>query len=270
MKLEELSLTSLKYFIDAVELQSLTLSAERNQVTRPAVSQSIVRLEEWVGKPLLEHQKRLFALTSEGVRFYQVATRAMSRMQSDFASLDTKEHSLKIGISSSVLDFILPKLKVHLKSPDLASLKIAPTDQLIQFMKSKSIHLAITVDNEKESGFKSHEIHKGFFVLRSKDGKIGERLILTEERPEVRALMKALRKLKRDMPVKIEVDSWRACQKLAAADLGACLVPDFLDGENLKPVSLAGSKSPYRIVVLARNSHELSDKERQVLHALRQ
>ena len=84
MKIEELSLSALKYFIDAINLESVTLSAEKNHVSRPAVSQAILRLEQWCGRPLLEHGKKTIVLTKYGREFYSTARK----------SLDSFEHQL--------------------------------------------------------------------------------------------------------------------------------------------------------------------------------
>lgn len=50
MKIENLNLSALKYFLDTVETKSLTKAADLNHVSRPAISQAILRLEDWVGK----------------------------------------------------------------------------------------------------------------------------------------------------------------------------------------------------------------------------
>lgn len=72
MKFENLNLTALKYYLDAYEKQSITQSSLINNVSRPAVSQSILRLEEWYGKKLLKHEKRNFEATPEGKNFYLI------------------------------------------------------------------------------------------------------------------------------------------------------------------------------------------------------
>ena len=81
MKIENLSLSAIKYFIDTVEAQSLSKAAEKNYVSRPAVSQSIRRLEEWAGKQFLGHSKRIFALTEDGQKFYRIAKTAYETFQ---------------------------------------------------------------------------------------------------------------------------------------------------------------------------------------------
>ncbi len=107
MKIEDLNLSALKYFLDAVELQSVTLSAAKNHVSRPAVSQAILRLEQWYGKELLIHEKRRFGLTNDGKLFYQAAKKNFEIFKTGFTGV-VSDTSLKIGCSASLIDLVFP------------------------------------------------------------------------------------------------------------------------------------------------------------------
>src|SRR5580698_8300834 len=111
MKIEDLSLSALKYFIDAVRLESITLSAEKNHVSRPAVSQAILRLEQWHGKILLGHEKRNFALTQAGREFYFLAQKAFENLEQGLLSKEVSSRSLNVGCSTSLLDLVFPKIE---------------------------------------------------------------------------------------------------------------------------------------------------------------
>ena len=56
MKTSDLTLNALRYFVDAVDSASLTLAAEKNHFSRPAISQAIKRTEEILGYILLSHE----------------------------------------------------------------------------------------------------------------------------------------------------------------------------------------------------------------------
>ena len=112
MKIEELNLSALKYFLDAVELNSITLSADKNHVSRPAVSQAIIRLGGWYGRSLLSHEKRNFELTDDGKEFYQIAKVNYTNLKDGFSRSVTIDNTLRVGCSASLVELIFPKLKV--------------------------------------------------------------------------------------------------------------------------------------------------------------
>lgn len=71
----------LKLFADLVREQNFTKVAERNNVTQPAVSLSIQKLEEELGTKLLERTTRKVLVTEEGRIFYDYAREILSKAQ---------------------------------------------------------------------------------------------------------------------------------------------------------------------------------------------
>src|SRR5258708_5227782 len=61
-----LNLNNLKYFLDAVESESISEAARRSFVTQSAVSQGIQKLEKALAVSLITHQRNCFKLTPEG------------------------------------------------------------------------------------------------------------------------------------------------------------------------------------------------------------
>lgn len=268
MRIEELSLSALKYFVDAVELGSLTLSAERNHVTRPAVSQAVKRLEEWRGSSLVHHRKREFELTEEGIEFYQLARRALGRFQTDLDEATALSNALKLGVSASVLEFVLPRLRKHFEKAELSSLRVGTTRQLLEWLGDGSIHLALAVDGGAAHDFETELVHSGDFQFRSPTGALGDRIVTTEERPEVTSFLKMAHGKKLSFRSHIRVESWTVAQRLAEARLGSCLVPDFLPKGKLRAVPLSGWKAHYQIVLWLKYRHELSAIERRIVDDL--
>ncbi|MGC3875140.1 LysR family transcriptional regulator [Halomonas sp. GXIMD04776] len=60
-------------FITLVETGSFTVTAQRLEMTQPGVSQHIRKLEDYLGKPLLNRHGRRFTLTEAGRRAYDYA-----------------------------------------------------------------------------------------------------------------------------------------------------------------------------------------------------
>lgn len=267
MKIERLSLIGLKYFLDAVELGSLSLSAERNHVTRPAISQSLRRLEEWCGFELITHQKRMFLLTKNGNQFYKRARAAFDQMQRKISE-ESNDQSLRIGISTSVFNFLAPRLKKFFLMPNLLNLRIAPTPELRRLLDSGEIHLAITLDDDAGHSHNRTLVQSGFFELRSGNGSLGDQVIVTEERPETIALAKAITARRKTKPIWLRVNSWSICQKLSEMGLGACLVPDFLPKGRLKTCPYPGDRPDYDLVILSAPEYRLGTIELLMINEL--
>jgi DNA-binding transcriptional LysR family regulator len=268
MEIEDLSLGSLKYFLDSVELGSMTQSAQKNHVSRPAISQAILRLEQWYGKPLLEHGKRTFTLTAAGRDFYRIARRSFDQLQNTLNSQENAPQSLRIGCSTSLLDFIYPKIGKYLREADSLEMKFGTTERLIEFLKDGTINVAFGIDNGEYHSFQSYDIHKGSFLLLSKTGRFEENLITTDDRPETKSFQKFAVKKKLKFKSHLQVEVWSVGIQFAQLSPGCCLVPDCLHPSNLKIVKTPGWKSNYTVRAFARKPHELSSLENEMMDSV--
>lgn len=268
MKIEELNLAALKYFIDAVQLESITLSAEKNHVSRPAVSQAIIRLEQWYGKALLIHKKRRFALTAEGRKFYDLARQNFENFKEGFSHETEKDQSIQIGCSASLIDLVFPKIQRLINKSFLPRVKVGPTSRLIELLEQKHIHLAFLIPTHKISGFKTFDFHSGDFVIRSKSGKLDGPMILTEKRPETEAFEKFAMKKKLTIGPRIEVESWTVASRLAEQMSGTCLVPDYLAEGSLQSVPIRGWTFQYIAQIVTLKGSLLSSAESELLQKL--
>lgn len=270
MKIENLNLSALKFFLDAVELQSITLSADRNHVSRPAVSQAILRLEEWYGKKLLKHEKRLFALTDEGLSFYRKAKVNFDHLQAGLVEGHRPSDSLKIGCSASLIDLVFPKIQQQISKSHQPLIKIGSTPQLLQMLEQKKIHLAFLISTQEKSNLSSFEFQSGQFELRSKSGQLTEILIVTETRPEVEAFSRFFVKAKINFEKQIEVESWTVASRLAEMTNGTCLVPDYLPKGKLRSVATKIRKWTYSAQLLYHRESVLSELEIELIRKIMQ
>lgn len=268
MKFENLNLTALKYYLDAYEKQSITQSSLINNVSRPAVSQSILRLEEWYGKKLLKHEKRNFEATPEGKNFYLIGKKITEDIKKSFnRNTLKKDTELKIAISISVLDYLYQQIAPHLKSSINPLVKIAKTHELFELLKTQQVNLGFTVNTGQKNFFNSHTISSGFFKVLSQSKKSTDCLITTEKRPEVLAFKKYCKQHKIIFKNTIEVESWSAALKLAQMNLGCCLVPDFLSSAHLIDMPLPLFRYKYEIQMLHNKKKELSAVENSLLQS---
>ncbi|GED22416.1 LysR family transcriptional regulator [Halomonas halmophila] len=82
-------------FITLVETGSFTRTARRLEMTQPGVSQHVRKLEQYLGRSLLERQGRRFALTEAGRRAYDYALKLFAEHEQFRHSLD--DESLDSG-----------------------------------------------------------------------------------------------------------------------------------------------------------------------------
>jgi DNA-binding transcriptional LysR family regulator len=268
MKIEDLNLSALRYFIDAVELKSISQSALKNSVSRPAVSQAILRLGEWYGKRLLVHEKRNFELTRDGRDFYQRAKKSMAALELAILTKTDEVNTLKIGCSHSLMDLVLPQIDFAIKEASDPIVLIGKTDQLLNDLKEKKINMAFAIDHGKAASFKKSEFKSGEFVCLSRSGKFESRLITTETRPEVDSFLKYALKKRMRIESHIVVESWSVAIKLAQHNLGGCLVPDYMVSPPLKRIFLPQWRANYSAVLITSESVSLSSVEEKVLRKL--
>lgn len=267
MKIEDLSLSALKYFLDAVELESITKSAEKNHVSRPAVSQAIVRLEEWYGKTLLIHEKRSFGLTEDGREFYRLAKQNFENLKKGFGQAQSTDKSLRIGCSGSLVDLVFPKIQRFINKSFQPIVKAGPTHQLLNSLDQEQIHIAFVIEIQKDFRFKAIDLHSGLFNLRSKSGKFTETLITTEKRPEVESLFRHVAKNKIEITQHLEVESWSVASRLAELMDATCLVPDYLAKGKLQDVKTKSWQFPYKAQAVIQKDSVLTQLEAELIQS---
>lgn len=236
------NLYHLKYFVDAVALGSISGAAQKNLVTHPAISRSILALEKHLGTPLLEHQKKAFRLTKVG---YKVAAQAQVLLSAaaEFGNLNLNTEKdekieLKIGISRTLaepyLDTLLSSLKTKFPKAT-AKVRFGTTNEIIESVANRSLDLGLTIGTLNLATLKQTVIKKGHFVLvesgprkQSNSSLDSRQFIITEPRIETEKLKADYqRQFGRSLPVIFEVSSWDAIGNLVQKGLGIGLLPDI-------------------------------------------
>lgn len=265
MKIENLNLSALKYFFDAVENKSLTKAASLNYVTRSAIGQAINRLEEWAEKPLITHRRKQFELTSEGEEFYRQMKESFLSFKTSIETTRNGNRNIRIGCSTSLADSILiPNLK-KIQNIEKMHLITGTSKQLRHLMEEEQIHLSLSV---RESVFPNQQvIKKGEFILISKDGKFKKTVVTTETRPEVTALKNFFYNDYPNINL-LTVESWTLTLKLAQELNYACLIPDFINSKDMKKIPIRGFDVKYEVVIESLQAEKLTSAEVELLNCL--
>lgn len=233
-----MNLYNLKIFADAARLGSMTKASELNNLSRPAVSQAIKKLEIELGVDLLVHQRRFVELTQSGRLLLKKSEDLLSEAEKIALLLRQGKGPLvrdfKIGSSRTLATFNLPTVLGRLRTeyPDVSlKVQMANSGALIKKLENREIDLAFLVGDETLEDSKQTVVGRGHFVLvKPKDKKEDDTsYALTEKRTETKRV-KVLyeRSHGKKLPVFAEIHSWDAIWHAVNEGICGGLVPDFL------------------------------------------
>jgi predicted DNA-binding protein YlxM (UPF0122 family) len=270
MKWTDLNLSNLQYFVDAIELGSLTKAAEKNFISRPAISQAIRRIEKTLGYDLIAHAKNRLELTDQGRAFYQKAKTSIHLFVQTISESKESHREINLACSATLAEFlVLPVLsKMKLGSTGQIRIQISTTSGVRQLIKDGKADIGLLIDDDKTYGFDSTVISKGNFVLRSKSGEFIDPIITTEPRPEVTHLMNILKKKKKDVAQHFQIESWSICRQAMETMGGTCLVPDLIPAKSYKNVSDLKYKYSYEVLAIYKDINTLRKVEIELLRML--
>src|SRR6202012_2742455 len=129
-----LDVEAVQAFVLAADLKSFTRTAEAMATTQSAVSLKIKRLEESLGKRLLERTPRMVRLSPDGTAFLDPAGRLLTAHQGALGALETEQRRLVIGISHHIVGAELPALlqRVNSTEPSLVmEMRVASSNDLL-------------------------------------------------------------------------------------------------------------------------------------------
>ena len=98
-------LTQLRYFQTAAYYQHISRAAEELNISQPALSTMISRLEKELGVPLFDHNGRSIILNQNGQRFLQRVNHILMEVENSKRELqdiaDEGDNSISLAVSSS-------------------------------------------------------------------------------------------------------------------------------------------------------------------------
>ena len=271
MKWTDLNLSALQYFVDTIDCNSLTIAAEKNFVSRPAVSQAIRRLEESIGYELIVHNKNKLELTEQGRAFYPKAKASINLFIETISESSEFSREINLACSATLAEFlILPMLsKMKFGSAGQVNIQIGTTATVRQLVYDGKANIGLFINDEKTFGFDSTVIKRGSFVLRSKTGDFLDPLITSEPRPEVAHLMKILKNKKKVIGQHFQIESWAICRQTMDLLGGTCLVPDLIPIKNQKQVRGLNYSYDYEVLAIYKNINSLREVDLELLEKLK-
>ena len=116
--MKTLDVEAVQAFVLVADLKSFTRAAEAMESTQSAISLKIKRLEENLGRRLLERTPRLVRLSAEGQSFLDAARNLVAAHRSAFGAFTAEQRRLVVGISHHIVGAELAALLKRMNGSD--------------------------------------------------------------------------------------------------------------------------------------------------------
>jgi len=182
-------------FIKVAELQNYTKAAAELNLTQPAVTQHIRKLEDYYGCQLIDISGKSVQLTMQGKVFYNYANFQTANETQLVNQMKKVKTPIKVGATLSIADYYLPPyLSSHIKHNDEEiSLTVSNTKSIIDKLLNNELYCAFIEGIFDKTLFHYQEFYRTKFLpvarkghpLEGKEIKLAEihkyPLILREE-----------------------------------------------------------------------------------------
>lgn len=155
--MKAMDVDAVKAFVLAAELQSFTRAADVLGTTQSAVSLKLRRLEDQLGRRLLERTPRHVRLSAEGLAFLGMARDLVASHDRAVAAFEVERRRLVIGVSHLLVGGELPSLLRRMQDHDpglLVEMRVAGTRELMQAYEHGELDavLALRPDDRRKQG----------------------------------------------------------------------------------------------------------------------
>ncbi|MCA0418274.1 MAG: LysR family transcriptional regulator [Proteobacteria bacterium] len=141
-----LDIDAVASFLHAAELKSFTRAAEALGTTQSLVSTRVKRLEDGLGRQLLQRHPRLVRLTAEGERFLPAARELMAAHGKALAAFAVAPEHIAVGISEQAVGAEVPAVLARLTAHDpgiVINLRIEPSRMLEEAFERGELDVVI-------------------------------------------------------------------------------------------------------------------------------
>lgn len=177
-----LDLDAVQAFVLVADLNSFTRAAEALATTQSAVSLKLKRLEDRLGRRLLERTPRRVKLSSEGAEFLSAARVLLDAHERALNGHTSTRLSLRIGISDQAAGMELPTLLAKIGAYDRSlriEVRIGPSYGLLGAYDRGELDAAIVCsDNARADGERLFVEPYGWFAIPEWEWRADEPLRL--------------------------------------------------------------------------------------------
>ncbi len=161
-----IELRHLRYFVVVAEELNLRRAADRLEITQPAVTKQVARLEEQMGVSLFARARhRLAGLTSAGTDFLVEARHILDQVEDAIRGVQLVAHGrsgrLRIGLTDDAATLALTSILAafHYRSPNvLVELVELAGAEVLAALEANTVDLALASEPRDADGFAIEEL----------------------------------------------------------------------------------------------------------------
>ena len=155
--MKALDLEAVQAFVLTADLKSFTRAAEAMDTTQSAVSLKIRRLEDGLGRKLLERTPRLVRLSADGHAFLEPARNLIAAHHGAIGSFGLDQRRLVVGISHHIVGGELPMLLKRMSDAEpslVLEMRVSTSREALEDLERGAIDAAIVLrhDNRRRDG----------------------------------------------------------------------------------------------------------------------
>ena len=146
-----LDMEAVRAFVWIAQMRSFTRAAEALNSTQSALSLKLKKLEEHLGRRLLERTPRQVRLSAEGAVFLDAARALVDAHEQAVGTLHTPQRRLVIGLSHQIVGVQLPAVLRHMHSqqPQIQfELRVAGSRELLSSLDAGTLDAALIIQFE--------------------------------------------------------------------------------------------------------------------------
>ena len=200
--MKSMDVDAVRAFLLAADLQSFTRAADVLGTTQSAISLKLRRLEDQLGRRLLERTPRHVRLSAEGLAFLGVARELVTSHDRAATAFETEQRRLAIGINQLLVGSELPFLLARMRDHDpnlLVEMRIAGTNDLMRSLEQGELD-AVLVLRPEDRGKRGKIVCAesfSWFAAAGWEPRAGQPLPLATQGESCRIRIEAVRALDR-------------------------------------------------------------------------
>ncbi|MDR0297601.1 MAG: LysR family transcriptional regulator [Streptococcaceae bacterium] len=140
-------LSDLKNFVAIVDEGSISKAAEKSYISQPSITNSLIRLEEELGKVLLlrGRGRKKHVITSEGEIVYARAKKILREIETIYDDVSTVNKKVKLGVPPIIGSYLFPKLASQMSKETLARIELVEegSEKLRELLLAQKIDMAL-------------------------------------------------------------------------------------------------------------------------------
>lgn len=295
MRCLDVDIITLKSFVAVVDLNGFRKAASYLNISQPALSRRIARLEEEFGVKLFERDNNRIRITSAGKEVLLAARKIISEIDVTLSSVrqepSSESDSMSISCISSLAFSVLPKVIAEYKTKYRHS-RIAIQDRTtplgLQAVREGSVDFAIVIynDNPTESGLTYKLVYDDEYLvicsrrhalansslIKLKDLQRHDIVMLDKTTTNYRIINQALAKHGLNIKPSYEVTHVATAIEFVANNIGIAFVPRscMTKHDDIVALPLSDLRMKRSIVVATQTDKVLSHREQSFIDMLRE